>query len=166
LDKPAENGNTSPLSELVKCRENPHVGSRQAEPARAHTIVTLRRTMNGVTERRKHPRFRARKGSFAALGSVKALGQINDISNDGLAFTHLAEEELLEEPLELEIFSPTDNFYLRKVPCKFISNIRIEAGFSLTPVTTQRCCLQFKKLSEEQKLQLDFFLRNYTVGYA
>lgn len=121
---------------------------------------------NSVTERRKHQRFRARENSFAALKPGIALGQITDISSDGIAFTHLADEELSEEPLELEIFSPIDRFHLRKVACKFVSEFQVEGGFSLTPVTTRRCCLQFEGLTEEQKSQLDHFLQNYTVGHA
>ena len=97
---------------------------------------------------------------------MDALGQITDISNDGLAFTYIAGEGLRKGPLELEIFSTTGNFHLRKVPYKIILDLQIENGFPLSPVTTRRCGMQFGELTQVQKSQLDSFLQNYTVGHA
>ena len=119
-----------------------------------------------ITERRKHQRFKAREGSFAALKPSQAVGEITDISKGGLAVHYALYDRDLEMPSEVMIIFTADRFHLKKIPCKKISDFQIEENPPFSSISTRRCGLKFGDLTEEQKSQLDYFLHNYTVGYA
>jgi len=119
-----------------------------------------------ITDRREHRRFKAREGSFAALKPSQAVGEITNISKGGLAVHYALYDRISEEPSEVTIIVTTDHFHLKKIPCKTVSDFEIEESLPDSSISMRRCGLQFGGLTEEQKSQLDYFLHNYTVGYA
>jgi hypothetical protein len=119
-----------------------------------------------ITDRRKHQRFKAREGSFAALQPSQAVGEITNISKDGLAVHYALYDRVSEASSEVMIFFATDRFQLKKIPCKTISDFQIEESQPFSSISMRRCGLQFGGLTEEQKSQLEYFIDNYTAGYA
>jgi hypothetical protein len=92
------------------------------------------------------------------------VGEIINISKGGLEVHFALYDRDLEAPSEVTIFFTTDRFYLRKIPCKTVSDSEIGASLPFNSMSMRRCGLQFGELNEKQKSQLDFFLSNYTVG--
>ena len=138
-------------------------------------------------ERRKHPRFKVKRGAVAAIirpslvkefpikdmpmndSSIATapkniqMGQIINISNGGLAFRHINGNDDNNKLFDLDILSVQDKFYLKKVPVQIVwaSHAVIEPSFSL--LKSEELGLRFEELNPRQKSQLDFFLQNYTL---
>jgi len=119
-----------------------------------------------IPDRRKHQRFKAREGLFAALEPSNAVGAITDISEGGLAVQYALYDRFSEAPSEVTIVSSSDRFHLKELPCRTVSDFCIKEGVPFSSILVRRFGLQFKDLSKEQKSQLDYCLKNYTVGYA
>lgn len=84
---------------------------------------------------------------------------------DGLSFHYIGREEPLAESAELSIFSPDNNFYLFTIPCRVISDLKLYKENPGT-MTMRRCGVQFQDLTDQQASQIDYFIRNYTIGEA
>ena len=70
-------------------------------------------------ERRQQKRFKAEEGAFAALVDQESrMGQIKDISSQGLSFRYIDSSEKLEKASELKIILGNQGLYLDKVPFK------------------------------------------------
>lgn len=114
-------------------------------------------------ERRKHRRFRVQNGSFAVLSpSDTKVGRLMDISISGLAFHYVGVKERMIESTQLSIFSGDCSFYLYRVPCKTICDLRPYP--SSGPISVRRCSVQFGELTENQMSRLKRFIRDYTTG--
>jgi hypothetical protein len=114
-------------------------------------------------ERRKHKRFKVAEGAFAVSPSYyNKRGQIKDISRGGLAFQYLGNNELSKSPLEGEIFLTCDDFCLRKIPVKTVLDFEVDTQIPFSSLPTRQSSIQFGKLSHNQKLLLDHFIREYT----
>ena len=124
-------------------------------------------TMKDVIERRKHKRFRVREGAFAALKShwfrSTILGEIIDISNDGLAFRYIAAKKRSGLSFKLKMLLADGSFSLERVPSRTISDIEIGNEFSVDFTPIRRCCVQFTRLTRDQISGLDHFIRNYSI---
>jgi hypothetical protein len=124
-------------------------------------------------ERRKHKRSKVHNDTFVVLrpddskvGSViddSKVGSLIDITTNGLTFRYVGREEPLSELAELGIYFPDNDFYLFKVPCKIISDLRLYKNHP-SPITTRRCGVQFRELTHSQVSQLQHFILNYTAG--
>jgi hypothetical protein len=117
-------------------------------------------------ERRRHQRFQVPKNVFVTLGPhyVK-LGQMIDVSMDGLAFCYKDREEPSDESFELDIFLAGNSFYLYKVSYETISDFETK-GVPLRSPTMRRCSVQFGQLTHHQISQLKHFIENYATGEA
>ena len=116
-------------------------------------------------ERRKQKRFKAVKGAFAAVRKKSnQLGQIQDISFGGLAFTYLANEGAINGARSLDIFVTKHRLYIKDIPFQLVRDNRVEkeSPFSTVPVRQQG--VQFGKLSSEQREQLLHLMQYHTVG--
>jgi hypothetical protein len=99
-------------------------------------------------ERRLQKRFKAAEGAFAALVDQESrLGQIKDISSDGLSFRYIDSHE-------------------DKVPFKIISDFKIESEFSFSTVNMRQIGLEFGDLTAGQRDRLERFIKHHTVGEA
>jgi len=127
-----------------------------------------------IVERKTHKRFRAQDGAFAVAGMPPhprciPPGQIVDVSRGGLAFQYVAGEEEEEEEgpngsFELLILLANTNFHIDKVPFETISDFKIANEVPFSSITMRRRGVQFGNLTDKQISQLDYFIRNYTIG--
>jgi len=127
-------------------------------------------TMAGIRvseERRQQKRFKAREGAFAALVDQESrLGQIKDISLQGLSFRYIDNHEKLKKASELKIIIGNQGLYLDKLPFKIIFDFEIESEFSFSRVNMRQVGLKFGDLTPVQRNRLDHFLKNHTIGEA
>lgn len=119
-------------------------------------------------ERRKHRRFQVKDGALVALRLhvSKLVGQIVDISKGGLAFRYIDTGDRPRGSFQLDILLEKSGFLLEKVPAKTISDSEMPDESSYSSTTTRRQGVQFGELTINQKSQLEYFIRNHTVGQA
>jgi hypothetical protein len=118
---------------------------------------------NGSPERRRHKRFKVKKGFLAvSIPDFKKLGQIKDISKGGLAFQYLGNAEQAKDSVEVEILSIADDFYLRKLPVRTVLDFEINNPVSLSLLPKRQLSMKFGKLNHYQKELLTHFLQRHT----
>ena len=121
------------------------------------------RKKEGLIERRKHKRFKAKRGAFAvSTTDYKNLGQIKDISKGGLACQFIENGEQTKDSNEIEIFSEVGDFYLKKLPVRTVLDFEVDNTVSSNSMPMRQWSMQFGKLNHLQRLLLDFFLQKYT----
>ena len=118
----------------------------------------------GLTERRKHKRFKAKEGAFAALSPDNKLGPIQDISKSGLTFYYVGHAEPLCGSTEIEIFSAAYDFYLKKVPVKSAVDIEVDGNIPFSSVPMKQLRIQFGKLTSVQLKLLGYLIQNCTYA--
>ena len=117
----------------------------------------------GFIERRKQKRFKGKEKAFATLNSdCDKKGQINDISKDGLSFLYFGDGEESNVSAEIEIYSTNDDFYLRKLPVRIVSDVSQNSNDSFSSISTRKLAVRFEKLIPKQKFMLNYFLKKYT----
>jgi len=118
-------------------------------------------------ERRQQKRFIAEEGAFAALVDQESrLGQIKDISIRGLSFRYIDSHEKLDNADELKIILGNQGLYLDRVPFVKISDFEIKSEFSFSTIKMRQIGLQFGELTAAQKMQLERFIQQHTIGEA
>ena len=118
-------------------------------------------------ERRQQKRCKAAEGAFAALVDQESrLGQIKDISSNGLSFRYIDSHEKLANASELKIILGNRGLYLDKVPFKVVSDFEIKSEFSFSRVNMRQIGLAFGKLTPGQRNRLDRFIKHHTIGEA
>lgn len=116
-----------------------------------------------LIEQRKHKRFAVEDDVYAVLKyKPTKIGQIINMSKDGLAVRYSCNGQQLSESSELDIFIIDSNFYIEKIQVKIIYDFEIadKSPFS-SPKNRQRC-FQFGQIKSNQLFQLDYLLQNYT----
>lgn len=109
-------------------------------------------------------RFRAQKGAFAVLmNHVTTVGPIKDISRGGLAFTYISEDELPQGSFTMDLLFGDEDFYLKDIPSKIITDFEIADQPSFSSIPLRRCSVQFGEMNPLQISQLESFTRNYTI---
>ena len=123
------------------------------------------------TEQRKNSRFLVQDNIIAALrNGFTRIGKVKDISIGGLSFEHIHDEISNQESSKRNIFLFANEICLLKVPCRVVYDIPVctpdEYQAFVIHFITRRCGVKFETLSEDQKTQLDIFLKTYTKGSA
>ena len=116
-------------------------------------------------ERRRQPRYRVKDNAFAVINDdpVK-LVPILDIAMGGLG-VYVNEGALwMNESSKLEIMLADCSFYMENLPFELISNFKAFPARPANLLDGRRFSLKFGKLMPRQKLQLKYFIRNYTEG--
>jgi hypothetical protein len=114
-------------------------------------------------ERREHKRFKVENGAFVGLGPrYDKVGRIIDISMGGLAFRYFGSREANGSCLA--VFFTETNFHLDEVQIKTISDFEIADKLPSSSITASRCSVQFMSLTEKQRFQIEFFIKNYATG--
>jgi len=123
--------------------------------------------MKKFMERRTHRRFKVQEEAYAALnnGSLK-IGQIQNISKGGLAFRYLANEKQSEGSYKAYIFKTDNDFFIENLLFNTISDVHIDLEIPSGTVSKRQCRGQFGELTQSQMLQLDYFIKDYTVSEA
>jgi len=118
-----------------------------------------------LVEGRQHSRFTVHNGGFAALcNEFTALGQIIDISTGGLSFRYVASETRTYGSAELSILMTDGSFCFEKVPFKTIWDSAMPREFSFGAITLRHCGVQFGNLTHSQRVDLEYFIRSYTLS--
>jgi hypothetical protein len=131
-----------------------------------------------ITEKRRQPRFAAKDGVYAALGSqYDQVGRIHDVSLGGLSFKYFEDPESKtgheQEKGDLDfsqiaIFGSGSGFYLPNLACRVVCRRAVSSpyqadGFGAS-FQMSRCSVEFGKLTRDQKSALLQFLENHTDG--
>jgi hypothetical protein len=118
-------------------------------------------------ERRQQPRYKAAEGVFAALVNHSSkLGQIKDISQMGLSFRYIDHGDEPGEDSELKIIIGRGGLYLDKLPFRKVVDFEIRDEYSFSSLKMRQVGLKFGKLTPQQQIRLEKFIRNHTVGEA
>ena len=89
------------------------------------------------------------------------LGRINNIGMGGLVFRYIESQAQSNESSVLDILFSDCGFYLGNVSFKTISDIELSEDVPIDSVKMRQLRVQFKKLTPNQKIQLDNFIRNH-----
>jgi hypothetical protein len=118
----------------------------------------------GRIERRKHRRLQVQDIAFAVLRDQgRQLGQIMDISMDGLAFNYIAGGGNADSAFELDILLAYKGLYMKKIQFKTISDFQIANKSPFSPITMRRHGVKFGKLTPKQTFMLKNFIHEHTV---
>ena len=121
----------------------------------------------GCVERRQVKRFKVAEGAFAALvNQGSKLGQIRDISKTGLSFRYIDSQEAPADARELKILLGSGGLCVDKVPFKKVTDFEIKSEFSFSSIKMRQIGLQFGELNPTQRVHLDNFILNHTIGEA
>lgn len=114
---------------------------------------------------RKRPRFSARDGVFVIMENSVKKNQVNNISMGGLAFDYEDTGYLLGKgSYELKVLTDK-SLALDRIPFKKVSDFAV--GEVLYPYRKiKRQTVQFAGLTNAQKAQLRYFIKNNTIGRA
>jgi hypothetical protein len=115
-------------------------------------------------ERRKHKRLRVEENAYVILKPC-TVGPLIDISMDGLTFEYVSIKQPSKMESELDIAMINSAFSLRNVPCKMLSDFKVEDVPS-NPLSIRQCRVQFRDLTQHQISKLGDFIHNHTVGEA
>lgn len=117
-------------------------------------------------ERRKFKRFQVKEPVFVLLGpDFTEIGQVIDISRDGLSFRYINGGKPQKDSFEIDIMFGEAGFYLERLSLVPVSDCAEKQGFSLRPLMRRRC-VQFGDLVPNQISQLEYFIRNFTATEA
>jgi hypothetical protein len=126
-------------------------------------------TNNELAERRRDKRFKVMDGGVALVTPPgphsTVVGDIIDISMNGLSFRYLADKALPAEAKELTIASARDKFYLRGLPIRAVSDFEI-AKIPFGSLSPRRYGLEFGDLTEEQAARLESFIASHATAEA
>jgi len=115
-------------------------------------------------ERRKHKRYKAVEGAYAAISpNSHKLGQVIDISMGGLSFKYIdttTDDADFEQSPEESIFLSSMGYYVGDLPFKTISDYEITNAPSFSSMKIRKRHVQFTDLSFKQLFDLDYYLRN------
>ena len=97
----------------------------------------------------------------------KKLIRIVNVSRNGLACEYLVHKKMnkayAEPKIDLLLFN--DKFHRPMIPCKVVYEIKMfrnEYGFN-NVMERRRCGLQFSDLTDEQREQIELFMKDYVV---
>jgi hypothetical protein len=140
-----------------------------------------------MINRRKHKRYRAKSGTFALLRSTSIelskirdmsmgqigfaviksrpikMGQIINISKNGLAFDYIERQSKTIEVFKLDILFAEDAYFLGKVLFRPIFDYAIDAEIPFNSFIIRRCGVQFGELTSQQESKLDYFVNQHTL---
>jgi hypothetical protein len=91
------------------------------------------------------------------------VGQINNISLGGLACHYIKRNDPYSDRLEMDILLAGSGFYLKNLAFKPMVDIEIDDVTPFDTIETRKLRVQFHSLTEDQKSQLDDFIRNHTT---
>jgi hypothetical protein len=126
-------------------------------------VLTMTNTKD-FTDKRKHKRFKAKKGAFAILRSDQnKLGQIKDISQGGLSFQYDTSGEQFDGSAEMDILLPGNNFYLKNVPVRKVVDFEVNNKVSFSSLPLRQRNMEFGEMKPIQIFQLYYFIQHHTI---
>ena len=141
-------------------------------------------------ERRNHQRYGVQLGTFAILRSTSIelskikdmsmgeiafavikskpikMGQIINISNEGLAFHYIDHNKASNCLFKMDILFAKNAFYLDRILFKPVFDYEIKSDIPLNSFSIRKCGVKFGELNQRQRSQLAYFICNHTVDSA
>ncbi len=119
-------------------------------------------------QKRTEKRYKVRDLTFVKLRSETKIeiGQLLDISMEGLAFRYFIDNKQSRKYHDLGLFLSGGGFSIDQIPFKAVSNIELANNSQFSTIILKRYGVQFEKLTPDQTNRLDHFLLNYTLGEA
>ena len=118
-----------------------------------------------IATRRNEMRFQVQKGALAVQnGQARLMGQILDISRNGLAFHYIDDGKKSNGSYYVDILLTKKGYYLKKIQSKIISDFEIINKVPFSSITMRRRSVKFGELMGEQISQLEYFIQNHTIG--
>jgi len=121
-----------------------------------------------MIEKRKHKRLHAPSDAVVFLRTswpdFTIVGKIIDVSSGGLAFFYTAASMQKDEPRKLDIILAGSRFSLSQVPFKTVSDVEISMECPVGFMAPRRRGVQFRDLTENQKLELGYFIQCCTTN--
>jgi len=116
-------------------------------------------------ERRKVPRLRVHEGAYAAVRpQYHKVGQIIDISPNGLSFAYVDTSSNQDDSSELDIFLLNADYYLKRIPFEAITDFGMPPQSPFGSFVSRRRGVRFGRLSSSQLFRLKFFIDHYTLA--
>jgi hypothetical protein len=120
-----------------------------------------------TVDRRKEQRFKVKEGAYAVLKPYTSkLGQIIDISKNGLSFQYVLNSEQALNASHVDILLPDSGFFLDNLQFKPVLESKISKDFSFSTLTVMRYSLEFENLTTDKRNSLEYFIQNHTMGPA
>ena len=91
------------------------------------------------------------------------MGNIVDVSLDGLCFRYIASPKASNRSSHIDILLTDGSFRLHKIAVQTISDFEIDGKTSMG-VETRQCGMQFGELTDNQKSDLRYFIQTYTTA--
>jgi len=115
-------------------------------------------------EKRKHSRLQAGDLTYVKLRSESGedIGQLLDISQEGLSLRYFEDKEISGEYSKLGIFLSGSDFSIDNIPVRIVSDITMTGKSTLNRPGLRRYGIQFDKLTSDQQSKLIYFLQNHT----
>ena len=116
-------------------------------------------------DKRKFKRFKGKEGAFAAFikpDEFLNMGQIQNISMDGLCVRYLSTHENHGGCSAIKIFGSNDRFiHLSSVQCRIVYDREVPEG-SWEQISTRCCGVEFENLSVKHLYMLQDFIDHFS----
>lgn len=103
-----------------------------------------------------------------ALAIIKSnplkMGEITEISRNGLAFSYVENEAELTDFSELDIVFAEKDFHLSRLPFIPVEDTSLLDDGPFNALSMKRMTVRFEDLTKRQKRQIDHVLSHYTTG--
>ena len=117
------------------------------------------------TEQRQFERYSPPEGAIATLKPFAEFGEINNISEGGMAFEYLSfskdhncDPEIGRER-KIDIFIPGTDSLLVTIPCRVVRvENKLLGSYTHSVVPKKRCGLQFTEFERDTAVALETFL--------
>lgn len=113
------------------------------------------------SERRDSKRHQSRDGLFLVENAAnrEPLGELLDISANGLAFVYSADVEALQESGQLNVVSVSREVSLEKISYQNINDFDYIRNYPFDAYPMRRRGVSFTALTEEQAISLEAFIK-------
>ena len=112
---------------------------------------------------RRHTRFNVQSGAIASP-SLTVMGQIVNVSKEGLVFRYVASRQRSNESMTLNITLTDGSFRVDWMPFKVVWDVPAPESYCYGPISLRYCGVQFGDLTDHQRLRLHYFIKNYTTA--
>ena len=124
-------------------------------------MTAQNKTESNLQERRKHERYFAAEGAYAALSPKSSkIGQIVNISRGGLAFRYIDNNDNRNENNETHIFLSSKHNHVSKIPIKTVNDYPVHVENSFSKMKVRQRAIRFEEMNLHQLIGLDNYIAN------
>lgn len=119
-------------------------------------------------ERRRLARFKTNDVVFVLIRglwpSSARVGQLVDISSQGLAFRYIADQQVLHGPCEIELLLADRTFHVTEIAFKVVADSEIPNDVPFSSIRMRRSGVMFLGLTASQACKLENFIQGRCCG--